>query len=97
MRDLQIREGQNVKVFQKVAEGKRERNVAFSGKVVKVRGIGVNKSITVTQLLEGIGVDRIFPIASPTITKFEIIEEKKKTGRKSKSASRKATKRKKIK
>jgi len=96
MQDLQIREGQNVKVFQKVAEGKRERNVAFSGKVVKVRGIGVNKSITVKQLLDGIVVDRIFPLASPTITKLEIVEEKKKPSRK-KSASKKATKRKKIK
>lgn len=90
-----VREGQDVKVYQSVNEGKRQRNVAFVGQVMKVRGKNENKTITVRQTLEGIVVDRIFPLASPTITKFEIIEEKKKTGQKPRSAKKKAIRKKK--
>ena len=85
--NLQIREGQTVRVFQKLVEGKRERNVPFQGLVKKVRGAGVNKSITVNQFLEGVEVEKIFTLAAPSITKVEIIEvkeKKKKTKRSSK-------------
>ncbi len=94
MQDLpQLREGQNVRVYQKITEGKRERNVPFIGKVLKVRGSGVNQTITVAQILEGIGVEKIFPTALPTITKIEIIEEKpKSTSGGKKQTVRKATK-----
>lgn len=78
MNDLQLREGMNVRVFQKITEGKRERNVPFVGKILKVRGSGINRTITVMQILEGIGVEKIFPTALPTITKIEIVEEEKK-------------------
>ena len=85
MLDLKLREGQNVRVFQKIVDGKRERNVPFVGRVMKVRGSGVNKTITIKQHLEGVDVERIFPIASPTLTKIEIVEEtKKKTATKRK-------------
>ena len=73
----ELREGQIVRVFQKFTEGKRERNVPFMGRLLKVRGIGVNKTITVKQNLEGVDVEKIFPLALPTITKIEILEEKK--------------------
>ena len=85
MLDLKLREGQNVRVFQKIVDGKRERNVPFVGRVMKVRGSGVNKTITIKQHLEGVDVERIFPIASPTLTKIERVEEtKKKTATKRK-------------
>ena len=71
----QLREGQLVRVFQKMTEGKRERNVPFAGKLLKVRGIGVNQTITIRQNLEGIDVDKIFPTALPTITKIEVMEQ----------------------
>ncbi len=73
--NLAIREGQTIKVTQKITEGKRERNVPFQGRVMKVRGIGVNKTVTVRQTLEGIEVDRIFPLASPTLT-VQVVELK---------------------
>ena len=73
----QLREGQQVRVFQKMTEGKRERNVPFAGKLLKVHGVGSNQTITVRQNLEGIDVDKIFPTALPTITKIEIIEQVK--------------------
>lgn len=100
----QLREGQTLRVFQKVTEGKRERNVQFTGRVLKVRGAGMNQMITVRQNLEGIDVDKIFPTALPTLTKVEIIEQarsltkgpavgKKKSKRS--SASKKSKKKKK--
>ena len=73
----QLREGQTVRVFQRITEGKRERNVPFVGKLLKVRGIGINRMITVRQALEGVDVDKIFPTALPTITKIEVVEQVK--------------------
>ena len=92
MDDLQLREGQNVRVTQKIIEGKRERSVPFLGRLMKVRGSGINKTITVKQNLEGVDVERIFPIASPTLIKIEIVEEKKvktRTSRKTRKSSKK--------
>ena len=90
--NLPIREKMQIRVFQRIVEGKRERNVPFVGIVQKVRGSGVNKTITVKQILEGIEVEKIFPLALPTITKVEIVEEKPKVKRKtSGSRSKKVT------
>src|SRR5690242_7692983 len=80
--NLPIREKMQIRVYQHIVEGKRERNVPFAGIVQKVRGSGVNKTITVKQLLEGVEVEKIFPLALPTITKIEIVEEKPKVKRK---------------
>lgn len=88
---MQLREGQMVRVFQKLVEGKRERNVPFPGRIMKVRGSGINKTITVKQTLEGVEVERIYPIASPTITKIELVVEKEKkkgTARKKRASKR---------
>ncbi|HVZ67753.1 MAG TPA: 50S ribosomal protein L19 [Patescibacteria group bacterium] len=86
-----LREGQTVKVFQKIVDGKRERIVPFVGKLMKVRGEGVNKTITVKQNLEGVDVEKIFPVVSPTITKIEIVivAEKKRKSKKSSKGKRK--------
>lgn len=79
---LDLRRGKAVKVYQKVVEGKRERIIAFQGKVVKSRGQDVGKMVTVRQYVDGVDVDRIFPINAPAIVKLENIEEKKKKTRK---------------
>ena len=89
----QLREGQTVRVFQRITEGKRERNVPFIGKVLKVRGSGVNQTITVMQMLEGIGVEKIFPTALPTITKIEVIEQVKSLTKGQPIIARRKTKR----
>lgn len=62
-------------MVQKMSEGKRERNVPFTGVLLKVRGAGANRTITVRQNLEGVDVDKIFPTALPTITKIEVITQ----------------------
>lgn len=75
---LIIRRGGNIKVFQKIVEGKKERIIAFQGKVIKSRGVLDNRMITVRQYIDGVDVDRIFPLNSPSIIKVEEIAEKKK-------------------
>jgi len=70
-----------VKVSQKVNEGKRERVISFTGEVIKSRGVGENKMITVRQSIDGVGVDRILPVMHPSIVKVEILEKKVKKKR----------------
>ena len=84
---LDLRAGMAVKVYQKFVEGKKERIVAFQGKIMKSRGAGDNKMVTVRQFIDGVDVDRIFPLNAPSIIKLENIEIKKKKIRK-KSASK---------
>lgn len=75
---INFKRGNNVKVFQKINDGKKERIIAFEGKVMKSRGIGSNKMLTVRQNIERIDVDRIFPMDAPAIVKVELIQDVKK-------------------
>jgi hypothetical protein len=52
--ELDLRTGNAVKVYQKIVEGKKERIVAFQGKIVKSRGAGDNKMVTVRQFIDGL-------------------------------------------
>ena len=79
---LDLRRGMAVKVYQKFVEGKKERIVAFQGKIMKSRGAGNTKMVTVRQFVDGVDVDRIFPLNAPAIVKLENIDIKKKKSRK---------------
>lgn len=79
---MDLRAGNAVKVFQKLVEGKKERIVAFQGKIIKSRGAGDNKMLTVRQFIDGVDVDRLFPLNAPGIVKVENIEVKEKKTRK---------------
>lgn len=70
-----LREKTLVKVSQKISEGKKERIASFTGRITKVKGEGNNKTITVKNFFDGVVVERIFPVASPTIEKIQVIEE----------------------
>lgn len=87
---LDLRRGNAVKVYQKISEGKKERIIAFQGKIIKSRGADDNRMVTVRQFVDGVDVDRLFPINSPVIVKLENIEIKKKKTRK--KASKKSVK-----
>lgn len=80
--ELDLRRGNAVKVFQKLVEGKKERIIAFQGKIIKSRGQGDSKMVTVRQFVDGVDVDRIFPLNAPSIVKLENIDIKKKKTRK---------------
>lgn len=87
---LDLRRGNAVKVFQKLVEGKKERIIAFQGKIIKSRGEGDNKMVTIRQFVDGVDVDRIIPLNAPSIIKLENIEAKQKKTRK--KAAKKTTK-----
>jgi len=73
-----IRSGQTVKVYQRVKEGAKERVQPFEGLVIAVKhGKGMDGTFTVRKISEGIGVERVYPLHSPTIDKIEILKTSK--------------------
>jgi len=69
--DLQI--GDTVKVGVRIQEGGKERTQPYEGTVIAMRGNGINKSITVRRIFQGIGVERVFLIHSPRIASIKIL------------------------
>ncbi len=73
-----IKAGMSVKVSQKIREGEKERIQNFEGLVIAVNGgKGVDATFTVRKIVGGIGVEKIFPLHSKTITKIEVIKQAK--------------------
>lgn len=69
--------GHTVKVQQKIKEGNKERTQLFEGLIIKVNsGHGADKTVTVRKVVDGVGVEKIFPIYSPLFT-FEVIKQAK--------------------
>jgi large subunit ribosomal protein L19 len=68
-----MRAGDTVRVHVKIREGDKERIQAFEGTVVGVRRGGSRASFTVRKVSFGQGVERIFPLHSPTIDRIEVI------------------------
>ncbi len=64
--------GDTVAVHVKVKEGEKERIQIFQGLVIRRRGGGVGETFTVRKISSGVGVERIFPVQSPLVTKVEI-------------------------
>lgn len=59
--------GDNITVNYKIIEGNKERIQSFKGDVIKKQGTGYTASFTVRKISDGVGVERVFPIASPNI------------------------------
>src|SRR5919206_273470 len=69
--------GDQVDVHQRILEGQKERVQIFTGTVIARRGDGLRETFTVRRIVQGEGVERVFPIHSPKIARIEV----KKTGR----------------
>lgn len=69
----QLNTGDTVKVFVRIKEGSKERTQAFEGVIIKQRGCGINKMVTVRRVFQGIGVERVFPIYSPRIEDIKVL------------------------
>ena len=69
----EFRVGDTVKVFVKIKEGEKERVQAFEGVVIKrTRGV-TRASFTVRKISYGVGVERVFPLSSPTVDKIDVV------------------------
>src|SRR5215218_804913 len=64
--------GDGVRVHTRVREGDKERIQIFSGIVIGRKGRGINETFTVRRISYGEGVERVFPIHSPRISKVEV-------------------------
>lgn len=69
----QLASGDTVRVSAKVVEGSRERIQVFEGTIMRLRGGGITRSITVRAMRSGVGVERTFKINSPRIEKIEVM------------------------
>lgn len=68
-----LRPGYQVRVHQRITEGNKERIQVFEGLVISMNaGHGASKTFTVRKVVQGIGVEKIFPVYSPRIAKIEI-------------------------
>lgn len=81
--DVQIKEvtpfnvGDTIKVHAKIVEGNRERVQVFEGLVIKKQGGSNRATFTVRKNSNGIGVERTWPLYSPTIAKIEVVRQGK--------------------
>lgn len=74
----EIRSGDTVRVHQKIKEGDKERVTPFEGMVLaRKHGSGITATMTLRKVVDGIGVERIFPLHSPTITKIDVLRHSK--------------------
>jgi large subunit ribosomal protein L19 len=65
--------GDTVRVSARVIEGNRERIQVFEGTVMRLRGGGITRSITVRRIASGVGVERTFMVHAPRIDKIEVV------------------------
>jgi large subunit ribosomal protein L19 len=69
----EFRAGDTIRVHVKVREGDKERIQVFQGVVISRRGGGVRASFTVRKISGGVGVERIFPLHSPSIDHIDVV------------------------
>lgn len=67
--------GDTVRVHVKIKEGNRERIQVFEGFVLKRQNGGISETFTVRRLSSGIGVEKTFPLHSPSIDKIEVVRK----------------------
>ena len=67
--------GDTINVHYRIIEGEKERIQVFQGVLIARKGRGVNESITVRRIVDGSGVERVFPVNTPRIAKFEVVRK----------------------
>ena len=67
-----FRPGDNVKVHVRLREGEKERIQIFEGLVIARKHGGVSETFTVRKMSSGVGVERVFPLHAPSVTKIEV-------------------------
>ncbi len=64
--------GDNITVNYKITEGNKDRIQAYKGEVIQIKGDGSTKTFTVRKISNGVGVERVFPMNSPSIDSVEL-------------------------
>jgi large subunit ribosomal protein L19 len=72
-----FRPGDNIAVNYKIIEGDKVRVQVFRGDVIQISGEGATKTFTVRKISNGVGVERIFPFASPAIEEIKVMKKGK--------------------
>ena len=72
-----FRPGDNVNVSYRIIEGEKERIQMYRGDVIQINGTGEAKTFTVRKISNGVGVERIFPLGSPSIASIEVLKRGK--------------------
>ena len=67
--------GDELKVHVRVVESGKERIQVFQGNVIGRHGSGVQETYTVRKVSYGVGVERTFPVHSPTVAKIEVVKK----------------------
>ncbi len=73
----EFRAGDTVRLHVRVVEGNKQRIQIFQGVVIARRGGGTRETITVRKISGGIGVERVFPLHSPSLDKIEVVRHGK--------------------
>lgn len=73
----EFKSGDEVKVSVKIIEGSKKRIQAFQGVVISRRGSQISETFTVRKMSSGIGVERTFPLHSPSIESIEVVRRGK--------------------
>ena len=69
--------GDTVRVGVRIREGGKERIQPYEGTVIAMRNGGINKTITVRKIFQGIGVERVFLLHSPRIASIDVVRRGK--------------------
>ena len=71
----EFRSGDTIRVWQRITEGKKDRLQAFEGLVVsRKHGKGISASFTVRKSSQGVSIEKVYPLHSPTVEKIEVIK-----------------------
>ncbi|MFM8626786.1 MAG: 50S ribosomal protein L19 [Actinomycetota bacterium] len=66
--------GDEVKVHVRVVESGKERIQVFQGNIIAIQGSGIAETYTVRKVSYGVGVERTFPLHSPSVAKIEVLK-----------------------
>lgn len=72
-----VRPGDTVRVMVRVVEGEKERLQSFEGVCIARKGGGIRETMTVRRVSGGVGIERIFPLHSPSIAELKILRRGK--------------------
>lgn len=84
-KDVEFGVGDTVKVHQNIVEGGKKRTQVFEGIVIKMKGREENKTFTLRRIgVQRVGIEKIYPVNSPTLEKIEVVRKGKRGVRRSK-------------